>query len=303
MSGFFIYSDRSDIAGELVTFVKSTGKDANIIVLNETAAESAKGFGADKVIVLRGNSDLEESYSKSIASFLKSQDAELFLVGATPRGRELGARVAAYMDACMISDVMSISYTDNTVSTSRMMYGGSVVQEENLTGFGVVTVPAAKFEVSRGADSPVSPVDVTTDTRISLVKREPITREGVDLSVAEKVVCVGLGLVKKEDINLAQTLADVIGAEVGCSRGVAEERHWLPVEKYIGISGAIVKSKLYLSMGVSGQVQHMVGVRDAKVIVAVDSNDKAPIFRAADYGIVGDLYEIIPMLTEALKKG
>lgn len=302
MSGFYIYSDKADIVSELVSFARSTGKEANVIVFDESEAEAVKGYGAAKINILKGSSNIPENYSKAIADFLKSEEAELFLVGATSRGRDIGARVAGYLDACMISDVLSISYSDKTVSTTRMMYGGGVVQDEIFECFGVVTVPAGKFEPSMGETSGIRQVEVTPDSRVALVQRDPIIREGVDLRVAERVVCVGLGLVNKDDVKIAQDLADVMGAELGCSRGVAEERHWLPVEKYIGISGALIKSKLYLSMGVSGQVQHMVGVRDAKIIVAVDNNDKAPIFKAADYGIVGDMYEVIPMLTEALKK-
>jgi electron transfer flavoprotein alpha subunit len=111
-----------------------------------------------------------------------------------------------------------------------------------------------------------------------------------------------MGMDKAEDMKIAQDLADAIGAVIACTRGIAEERHWLPVEQYIGISGAVIKPKLYISMGVSGQVQHVFGIRDAQIIVAVDTNEKAPVFKAADYGIVGDMYEVIPALTEALKK-
>jgi electron transfer flavoprotein alpha subunit len=110
-----------------------------------------------------------------------------------------------------------------------------------------------------------------------------------------------MGLDKKEDLSMIQELANCLSAEIGCTRGVAEERHWLPVEQYIGISGAVIRPKLYLCLGVSGQVQHVVGVRDAKLIVAVDINEKAPIFRSADYGIVGDMYEVVPLLVQALK--
>ncbi len=135
-----------------------------------------------------------------------------------------------------------------------------------------------------------------------MVETAAIVKEGADLSTAERVVCIGLSMDKKDDMKIAQNLADAIGAEIGCTRGIAEERHWLPVEQYIGISGAVVKPKLYISMGVSGQVQHVYGIRDSQIIAAVDTNEKAPIFKAADYGIVGDMYEIIPALTAALKK-
>jgi electron transfer flavoprotein alpha subunit len=174
------------------------------------------------------------------------------------------------------------------------------VQSEALSGLSVVTVPAGHFDKSAGSAEIVS-IELASDSRLSLIEKASIVKEGADLNVADKIVCVGLGMEKQEDIKMAQELAAVLGAELGCTRGVAEERHWLPVEQYIGISGAIIKPQLYLSMGVSGQIQHIFGIRESKIIVAIDSNEKAPIFRSADYGIVGDMYEIIPLLTAALK--
>jgi electron transfer flavoprotein alpha subunit len=106
---------------------------------------------------------------------------------------------------------------------------------------------------------------------------------------------------KKEDIDLARQLAQALGGEVGCSRPIAEELQWLPEEVYIGISGKKVKPALYLGIGVSGQVQHITGIRDSKVIFAINKDENAPIFEAADYGIVGDLYSVVPMLIDELK--
>ena len=116
------------------------------------------------------------------------------------------------------------------------------------------------------------------------------------------MVCVGLGVEKEEDMQMIRDLAAVLNAEIGCTRGIAEEKHWLPHEQYIGISGAVIKPQLCLSIGISGQVQHTIGIRDSKVIVAVNNNEKAPIFKTSDYGIVGDLYEVVPLLIEELKK-
>ena len=129
----------------------------------------------------------------------------------------------------------------------------------------------------------------------------PISAEGVDISAATKLVSVGRGFRKQEDLKLAEELAASLKAELACTRGVAEDEHWLPIARYVGISGQTVKPELYLAAGLSGQVQHMVGCRESKVIVAVNNDERAPIFEAADYGIVGDLYEVLPLLTAALK--
>lgn len=301
MAGIYIYSDQKHIAGELITFAKSLNKPTYALTFSPAAAEEIKSFGADQIYVLKGDSPLVENYAKAIAELLSKEAAELFLVGGSARGRDLAARVAGYLDCAMISDASALSYADGKVSSERNMYGGSVVQSEVAEGLSVVTIPAGKFAAVAGGTSEIITIEIKADTRVSLLKSAPIEQEGADLAVADKVVCVGLGLDQEADMQIAKDLAAVLGAEIGCTRGIAEERHWLPVSKYIGISGATIKPRLYISMGVSGQVQHLVGVRDAKIIVAVDSNENAPIFKAADYGIVGDLYEIVPLLTKALK--
>jgi len=300
MAGIYVYSDKLDIAAELIAFAKNSGQTASAICFSQGDADQLASMGADQIFYLQGDSPLVENYGKAIAGFLQTQGAQLFVVGATARGRDLAARVAGYLDCAMVSDVSSLSFADGKLITERMMYGGAVVQSEEISGLSVVTVGAGKFDPVEG-NAAIETIAVHADVRVSLLETAPIVKEGVDLRQACSVVCVGLGLEKEDDLQMARDLAAAINAELGCTRGVAEERHWLPVEQYIGISGAVIKPQLYISMGVSGQVQHIFGIRDAKVIVAIDSNEKAPIFRSADYGIVGDMYEIIPLLTKALR--
>ncbi len=299
MAGIYVYSDKLALAAELISFAKQSGKPALAIAFTEESAAKLTQCGADQVYFLKGDSPVAENYGKALAEFLKSEAADLLVVGATARGRDLAARVAGYLDCGMVSDAASLSYANGKLLSERMMYGGAVVQREELTGLSVVTVPAGKFEAAAG-QSEIVTFNVQADTRVSLLETAPIIRNGADLNAADKVVCVGMGLDKAEDIQMARELATVLHAEIGCSRGIAEERHWLPVEQYIGISGAVIKPQLYISMGISGQVQHVVGIRDSKIIVAIDNNEKAPIFRSADYGIVGDLYEIVLLLIKAL---
>lgn len=300
MAGIYIYSNNRAVTAELTGFARGTGKEANVIVFQREEAEVIKNCGADHIYVLNGDSPLAENYGKAVAQFLKQEGAELFLVGASPSGRDIAARVAGYLNCGMVSDVSALSYDDGKITTERMIYGGAIIQKEAWSGLTVATIPAGMFEPIEGTAKILS-IAVESDNRVNLVATTPIVKGGADLGLADKVVCVGLGMEKEEDMQMARDLAGVLGAELGCSRGIAEERHWLPVEHYIGISGAIIKPQLYLAMGISGQVQHTIGIRDAKIIVAVNDNEKSPIFRACDYGIVGDMYEVIPLLTEALQ--
>ncbi|NLV17748.1 MAG: electron transfer flavoprotein subunit alpha/FixB family protein [Syntrophomonadaceae bacterium] len=301
MAGIYIYSDNNEIAAEIIGFAKRVGKEAVLLAFDEKTAEVMGNSGADKIYLLNGESELVESYAKAVAELLQKEEAELFAVGSTARGRELAARAAGYLDCALVSDVSALSYADGWFLAERMMYGGLVQQRESLDGLGVVTVPGGKFDPVTGNAEVIS-MAVQADRRVSLVETAPIVRQGADLSQADKVVCVGMGLDKEEDLETARALAEAIGAEIACTRGIAEERHWLPAELYIGISGAVIKPKLYVSLGVSGQIQHIFGIRDSQLIVGIDTNERAPIFKAADYGIVGDLYEIVPLLTDALKK-
>ena len=137
---------------------------------------------------------------------------------------------------------------------------------------------------------------------IKVIERKVKEREEKDISEARVVVCVGRGMEKKEDLAIARQLAEVLGGEIGCTRPIAEEFHWLPEELCIGLSGVQVKPDLYFGVGVSGQVQHVTGIRNAKVIAAINKDENAPIFKAADFGIVGDLYDVMPKLISELKK-
>ncbi len=125
---------------------------------------------------------------------------------------------------------------------------------------------------------------------------------GGSLAAADRVCGVGIGLSAQGDLAIIESLADALGAAIGCSRPFAEERKWLPMDKFIGISGQKLKGSLYLAVGISGQIQHLAGIKEAKTVAAINSDPEAPIFANADYGIVGDLYEIVPLLTAALKK-
>jgi electron transfer flavoprotein alpha subunit len=303
MTKALVYSDNPALAGEILAFALGAGLSASALAFSEETAQELTKFGADKIYALSGNVPSVESYAKDIANLLNTEGFTIFLVGSTLRGQDLAARTAGYTDWPMISDATVLSVESGTLSTERMVYGGAALLSQVAEFPLVLTLPAGKYEVVIQGDSPIVPITAQPDTRVSLLSTEPIKKEGEDLTVAERVVCVGLGLGKQEDLKIAEDLAQALGAALGCTRNIAEEKHWLPPEQYIGISGVTIKPNLYLALGVSGQIQHVTGVRDAKLIVCVDKNENAPIFKAADYGIVGDLYEIAPLLTAAVKAG
>lgn len=301
MSGVYVYSEKPSLAAELVGFGKSTGQETFAIAFSQGEAEALSQCGADKVLSVSGDADIVENNARGLAALFKERDASLFLVGATARGRDLASRLAGYLDCAMASDAISAELEGDVLRISRIMYGGATVDEETLPLPAVVTLPAGRFTATCET-TPIEEAEIVADDRVRLVGNAPIVKEGTDLTRAKAIVSIGMGIEKEEDLDMVRNLASQLGAELGCTRGIAEERHWLPIEQYVGLSGMSVSPELYLTLGVSGQVQHVTGIRGSKIIVAVDKNPEAPIFSACDYGIIGDLYEVVPLLTEALEK-
>ncbi len=309
MAGILVYSENLGLNKELLglacKLAEKNSKQVLALTLEEEQAHDLIAYGADKVIVLKDENRWPESYARAMAEAMKQEDPDLFLVGDTIRGCDIAAQVAAYLQAALVSKAVSVQEVDGCFETERMMYGGSVIKRERLSKLSIVTIPAGKGEAvlrKNSSSGEITGIEAAADPRVKVCERTPLVKEGADLTAADRIVCVGLALDKKEDMQLAADLAAALKAELACTRGIAEERKWLPLETYIGLSGIQVKPDLYISLGVSGQVQHVVGIRDSKIIAAINNNEKAPIFLAADYGIVGDLYEIAPLLTKALTK-
>jgi electron transfer flavoprotein alpha subunit len=169
----------------------------------------------------------------------------------------------------------------------------------------MATIPPRTYEPAdavKGRQGQIINLPAHSPSTVKILEKKVKERESKDITESRLLVCVGRGVEKKEDVALARQLADVLHGELACTRPIAEEYHWLAEELCIGLSGAQVKPDLYLGLGVSGQVQHVTGFRNAKVIAAVNKDENAPIFKAADFGIVGDLYDVVPKLITELKK-
>ena len=309
MEKIWTFSEDASILAQLLALghnlTAGTQAEVCAVAIGEENGNRLIAGGADKVYILYGDSDSGESYAQAFAELTKTENPTIIFVGATQRGKDFAAKVAAMLNAGLVTEAFAVRFADGAYETDRMMYGGLAICTEILSSPSLVTIPvrtceALPLDTARHGER--IKINVTTDKRILVNEVCPIVRGDSDITVAERLVCVGRGLAKQDDMKLAEELAAALGAELGCTRGIAEDYHWLPNERYIGLSGQKVKPEIYLSLGVSGQVQHVAGIRDSKLIVAVDMNENAPIFEAADYGVVGDLYEIAPLLTEAIKK-
>jgi electron transfer flavoprotein alpha subunit len=266
---------------------------------SQESAQLAATHGADRVLCLKG-SPRPEDWVDTIVERAKQAGPVAILLGATKRVKELAARVAASLDTGLSSECVELSRAEG-FSARRYVYGGLciVTEDAQAAPFMATMARGATGALAETAPVGIEEVEVVGESRITVTEfRE---HQGtVNLADAKAIVCVGRGVAHQEDLDLVGKLATALSAEVACSRPVAEELHWMPEERYIGMSGQVVKPDLYVGVGVSGQVQHMSGLRDAKLIVGIDKNENAPIVAASDYALVGDLYEIVPLLTESL---
>jgi electron transfer flavoprotein alpha subunit len=227
----------------------------------------------------------------------------------TYQTRDFAPKLAARLGRPLVTDVVAIKRGDGAPRYVRPMFQGKlnadVVAEGDAPHFVTCQIGAFRADnVVRGAaPSPVRSLAVVIDSNAVRQKPEPPFREAkqsVDLSQAARIVSVGRGIKEQANIALAQKLADALQAELAASRPICDSG-WLPMERQVGSSGQTVAPKLYLALGISGAIQHLVGMKGAKTIVAINKDPDAPIFEIADYGIVGDLFEVVPALLDALK--
>jgi electron transfer flavoprotein alpha subunit len=315
MAGVWIISENYGQALELLHIgrelaVKMGTSVSALLCQDREPAHDYIKHGADEVLLLApltGDQSID-AYIPIIIEEAKKNDPGLILIPATARGKDIAARIASRLDTGLCSSCLSLNYDEGskTLVMERLAYGGAAVQKVICTTRPVMATilprtyePATPKEDRQGhiRELPAPPPSV-----VKVLERKVKERVAKDITEARVIVCVGRGMEKKEDLALARQLAEALGGEIACTRPIAEEYHWLPEELCIGLSGAQVKPDLYLGIGVSGQVQHVTGIRNAKVIAALNKDENAPIFKAADFGIVGDLYDVLPKLIAESKK-
>lgn len=313
MADILVYSEKPDAALELTFKAKEfagvlgMGVSAAVLGSGSDAPGKLGEHGADRVYVI-DDPGLEglavDVTADALAQVAREAGATVILVASTRRGKELAPRLAQKLGAGCVSDVSSLALDGSTLVAGRYAFGGNTVAVETLgTEVKVFAVMPKTFEIgplTAGAGEVVSPAIALRPSAVKLVERRAKEGDAVNLEDAERIVGIGRGFNKREDVDLGRELAAALGAELSCTKGLADFG-WLGEDRIIGLSGAKTKPDLYLSVGISGQIQHTVGISSSKLIAAVNTDKDAPIFQLADYGIVGDLYEVVPALIEKLK--
>jgi len=318
MTGVWVYSENVDLMQEMLgKAVELAGKlkaETAALLMGDgvkAKADDLIGYGADKVYVV-DNPALKvfqsEVYLSALTALVKEHKPDILLVGSTRKGRELAARLATRLETGCVPDCTSLSLDEQgRLVAERVVYGGNAsATHVFLTKPQIACVPMRTFEKQAPiADRKGEVIDANISQfdapRIESVEVKPIEAAAVKIEEAKVVVVGGRGVEKKEDFALLEGLCKEIGGQIGYTRPLAEDRKWFQGD-WIGLSGHKIKPVLYIGCGISGVIQHVAGIRDSQIIVAINKDPEAPIFEIADYIVIGDLYEIVPALATALKK-
>ena len=250
-----------------------------------------------------------DGFVQALAALVGAESPSHVFFPHTYQTRDYAPRLAARLDRAIATDCTAIKSGAGAPVYVRPMFQGKVHADVVLEGdaphFATFQIGAFRADAVKkgGAAAPVRQVAASVDAASIRQKPEAPFREAkqaVDLGQAERIVSVGRGIKSEEHIALAKQLAEALGAEIAASRPICDAG-WLPMERQVGSSGQTVAPKLYLALGISGAIQHVVGMKGARTIVAINKDPEAPIFEIADYGIAGDLFEVVPAIIEALK--
>ncbi|MDV2581161.1 electron transfer flavoprotein subunit alpha/FixB family protein [Alkalibacillus haloalkaliphilus] len=303
-----------NVSFETIAAAKQINEDAQVVgvVLSdektEALADEMIHHGADRALVVE-HADLKEytsdAYTQAAMAVINEENPAGIVMGHTSAGKDLSPRLASKLDSGLVSDITGIEGSGDDTEFVRPIYSGKAFEKKKLTdGVTFVTVRPnniAPLEKDTSRSGEVSSLDVDIkDLRTVIQEVIRKASEGVDLSEANIIVAGGRGVKSEEGFEPLYELADELGAAVGASRGACDAGY-CDYSLQIGQTGKVVTPDLYIAVGISGAIQHLAGMSNSKVIVAINKDAEASIFNVADYGIVGDLFDVIPKLTEEIK--
>ncbi len=301
-----------EVAYTASRFAKELQCEAEVLLVGNNVkglANELGKYGIKKVLVCEsdklGNYSTT-AYSKVIAETAKLRGADILILSATAMGKDAAPRVAAKLEAGLASDITELKNDAGNLIASRPVYAGKVyIDVKLISGIKIFSLRPNVFKAEQNDSVNPETEDIKIDLNdadfSSVVKETTVSNEKIDVSEANIIVSGGRGLKTPENYHLVEELAKVLGAAVGASRAVVDAG-WRPHSEQVGQTGKTVSPNLYIACGISGAIQHLAGMSSSKCIVAVNKDKDAPIFQIADYGIVGDVFEILPALTEEFKK-
>jgi electron transfer flavoprotein alpha subunit len=289
INNVWVFSDSADRYADLLAGARQLGEHVNAVIWDERDVTEVKQ--ADAVYLLCGKTDKQrvENYAETFASLIKRRRQNADSAGRDAPWQRPGGKLSVLLQSALVNDVTLLERNADDLYAEHRMYGGLAFGREKVnTPVAVITLASGVYEPlaeENAGTPPLTQVDyIPPANEILCRERRSKTASNVDLGKARRVIGIGRGLLAKEDLQMVWDLASALDAEVGCSRPIAEGEHWMDRERYVGVSGVLLKSDIYLALGISGQIQHMVGGNGAKTIIAVNKDKNAPIFQYADYG-------------------
>jgi electron transfer flavoprotein alpha subunit len=282
--------------------------ELNALVLGdniENISKELEQFGADRIIVAEDSAlseYLPDAYGNVIADIISKETPDIVILGASTQGKDIAARLSARLNAPLAMDCVAIRFEDNTLMATRYMYGGKILADVVLNGKpNILAIRPNAMPIANAAGTgSIEKCEVNTGTILVKFIEKHLETGKVELTEADTVVSGGRGM-GGPDFAVIEELAQVLDGAVGASRSAVDEG-WRSSSDQVGQTGKVVSPNLYIACGISGAIQHLAGMSSSNVILAINKDPEAPIFSRADYGIQGDLFEIVPLITEEIRK-
>ena len=290
------------------TIADQLGAEMTVLVLGSAVGDKAGDlapYGADKIIVADNPQladYLTDTYTTVAAEQIGNLAPSVIVIGASTQGKDLAARLSARLNAPLATDCVGVKFDGDQIIVSRPMYGGKLMADVKFTAKpAIIAVRPNAMEIREQAGAgAIETVSAEPGESCFKIVEKKLEQGRVELTEADIVVSGGRGM-GGADYSIIEALADTLGGAVGASRSAVDEG-WRPHADQVGQTGKTVSPNLYVACGISGAIQHLAGMSSSKVIVAINKDEEAPIFNKADYGIVGDLFEIVPLINEEIKK-
>jgi electron transfer flavoprotein alpha subunit len=302
-----------DITFEMLSIANQLGKENDIAVTalflgHEESDLSQRLSGACDTILVMEDPELahynSEQYLLALETVIKSRNPVITMIGHTAIGMDLAPAMAARLSLPLVTDCVAVNFKDKKLDVLRQIYGGKINAHLTMKPDDqyLITLRPGSFDAEGEQGKSADTQTVSAPSWTDLKRRQFLDYleaelEDVDIAAADILVSIGRGIGKPENIPLVQDFADSIGATISCSRPVADEE-WLPKSRQVGTSGKTVRPKIYIAFGISGAYQHQAGMKNADTIIAVNTDPRAPIFTIAHYGIVEDMFQVLPLLSE-----
>ena len=301
VNAWIVVADQPTV-GNLVTVARSLGGPVAAVVAGpRSVAETVADSGVDKVVWCHAPDDAPpEASAQAVADTVAADPPRVVLAGRNPGERVLLGAAAARLKAAVLTGARSVSLDGDTTTVVNAVFGDISDETVAVSGPVALLLDGGSVPPSAGSSAPIEEITVAP-LGLKVIETRTHGFETVDLNSAHRVIGVGRGIKAQEDLAMVAELAQALEAEIACSRPVAEGLNWMGKDRYIGSSGAHIAPQLYLAVGISGQLQHMVGVTGAETIVGINTDANAALFSQTDYGLVGDLYQLVPAITAALR--